>query len=73
MLFRSIQTYPAPGTTAVYVKLGTINTYYHKKATCKKAKFKGGTKVSLRYAIDWEFKACPYCQPPTSVEPGSGT
>ena len=55
----------------VAVDPGTINTYYHAASKCSKANFKNGTPVSLEYAIDWEFKACPYCSPPTSVIPGS--
>jgi hypothetical protein len=27
----------------------------------------GGTKITLQYAKDWGYKACPYCNPPTSV------
>ena len=67
----SIEIYPADGDTKVYVELGTVNTYYHKSAKCKKAGFSAGTAVSLQYATDWDFKACPYCNPPTSVIPGS--
>ena len=68
----SIQIYPAAADTKVYVELGTINTYYHKSSKCSKAGFKDGTAVSLQYAIEWEFKACPYCSPPTSVIPDAG-
>ncbi len=67
----SIEVYPADADSKVYVELGTINTYYHKSAKCSKTGFSGGTAVSLQYATDWDFKACPYCKPPTSIIPGS--
>ena len=31
--------------------------------------FSGGTKVTLQYAVDWDYKACPFCNPPTSIVP----
>lgn len=63
----SIEIYPADADSKVYVQLGTVNTYYHIGAVCKDAGFEDGTAVTLQYATDWEFKACPYCNPPTSV------
>ena len=56
----------------VYIDLGSVNNYYHKSAKCSDAKFSGGTKVTLQYVLDWKYKACPYCNPPTrvSAEPG---
>ena len=67
----SIQMYPGDADSTVYVDPGTINTYYHRASTCSAVKFKGGTVVSLQFAIDWGYKACPHCQPPTSVTPGT--
>ena len=67
----SIQLYSADADSTVYVDPGTINTYYHRASTCSAVHFKGGTGVSLQFAVDWGYKACPYCQPPTSVNPGS--
>ena len=29
--------------------------------------FSGGTKVTLRYVLDWGYKACPFCTPPTKI------
>jgi hypothetical protein len=29
---------------------------------------KKGTRITLQYAKDWGYKACPYCQPATSVQ-----
>jgi len=68
----SIQMYAGDADSTVYVDPGTINTYYHRASTCSAVHFKGGSGVSLQFAIDWGYKACPHCQPPTSVEPGSG-
>ena len=51
----------------VYINAGSVNNYYHKSATCKPAKFSGGTKVTMQYVVDWGYKACPYCNPPTSI------
>ena len=67
----SIELYAAPADTGVYVDLASANSYYHKSAKCSKADFSGGDKVSLLYALDWEYKACPYCNPPTSAIPVS--
>ncbi|MBR6219781.1 MAG: hypothetical protein IKQ80_04400, partial [Clostridia bacterium] len=65
----SIELYAAPADTGVYVDLASANSYYHKSAKCGKADFSGGEKVSLQYALDWDYKACPYCNPPTSAVP----
>ena len=65
----STKEYPAAADSSVYIELGTANNYYHKSAKCSKAKFSGGTKVTLKYALDWDYKACPYCQPPTDAIP----
>lgn len=61
--------YSAPAGTKVYVDLkGKRYYYYHKSSSCSKAGMKKGTKITLEYAKEWGYKACPYCQPPTSVE-----
>ena len=44
---------------------------FRREIPCSAVKFKGGTGVSLQFAIDWGYKACPHCQPPTSVTPGT--
>ena len=60
--------YSAPGDTKVYVDLkGKQYYYYHKSSKCSKTGMKKGTKITLQYARDWGYKACPFCQPPTSV------
>ena len=61
--------YSAPGSTRVYVDLkGKRYYYYHKSSKCSKADMSKGTKITLQYAKDWGYKACPFCQPPTSIE-----
>ena len=67
----SIEVYAAEADTGVYIDLASANSYYHKSAKCSKAGFSGGEKVTLQYARDWDYKACPYCNPPTSVIPQS--
>ena len=63
----STEEYPGLADSTVYIDLGSANNYYHLGPKCSKAKFSGGTKVTLQYAVDWDYKACPYCNPPTSV------
>ncbi len=63
----STEEYPGLADAAVYIDIGSANNYYHLGPKCSKAKFSGGTKVTLQYALDWDYKACPYCNPPTSV------
>ena len=63
----SNEEYSAAADTGVYIQLGSANNYYHKSAKCSDAKFSGGTKVTLQYALDWDYKACPFCKPPTKA------
>ena len=63
----STEEYPGLPDSSVYIDIGSVNNYYHLGAKCSKANFSGGTKVTLEYAIQWDYKACPYCNPPTSV------
>ena len=63
----STEEYPGLPDSTVYISIGSANSYYHLGAKCSKADFSGGTKVTLEYAIQWDYKACPYCNPPTSV------
>ncbi len=67
----STEYYPGLPDSSVYIDIGSANSYYHLGAKCSQAKFSGGTKVTLKYAIDWDYKACPYCNPPTSVYTGT--
>ena len=59
--------YSADASTRVYIELGSLNIYYHKASRCAQAEFSGGTGVTLQYAKDWGYKACPFCNPPTDV------
>ena len=63
----SQEDYAAVASTGVYIDIGSANSYYHKAAKCAEAGFSGGSKVTLEYAKDWDYKPCPYCNPPTSV------
>ena len=64
----STDKYSASGDTKVYVDLdGDYYFYYHKSSRCSDTKMKSGTSITLQYAKDWGYKACPYCNPPTSV------
>ncbi len=58
--------YPASGDTRVYIDTGSTRFYYHKSSHCGDGGLSGGTAVTLDFALSWGFKACPYCNPPTS-------
>lgn len=62
--------YSAPADTNVYVDLegDSPSYYYHKSSYCSGKGMKHGTAVKLGYVKEWDYyKACPYCNPPTSV------
>ena len=60
--------YSAPADTIVYVDLGSSYYFvYHKSSSCSAYHMKHGDEVTLEYARNFGFKACPSCQPPTSV------
>ena len=64
----STNHYSASGDTKVYVDLdGTYYFYYHNSSKCSDTHMSGGTGVTLEYAKEWGYLACPYCNPPTSV------
>ena len=64
----SNQSYSAPADTKVYIDLsGQLYFYYHKAASCPHTSMSGGTRVTLQYAKDWGYKACPFCNPPTAI------
>ena len=60
--------YSAPGDTSVYIDLGSNMLYYHKNSKCSDAGLSGGTKVMLDFVVSWGYRACPYCNPATSVK-----
>ena len=59
--------YSATAGTAVYIDLDGDNYYYHKAKKCSTTGTSGATKVTLQYVKDVGYKACPYCEPPTSI------
>ena len=60
--------YPAPGDTTVYVNLDSDLYYYHKNSKCSEASMSGGTGVMLDFVLELGYRACPYCNPPTSAK-----
>ncbi|MBP3652749.1 MAG: hypothetical protein J6J78_06720 [Clostridia bacterium] len=60
--------YSAPGDTGVYINLDSDMLYYHKGSRCSDAGMSSGTKVMLDFVLNWGYKACPFCAPPTSVK-----
>ena len=60
--------YAGSKDTTVYVDTNSAMFYYHKGSRCSDAGFSGGTGVTLDFAVNWGFRACPYCNPPTSVK-----
>ena len=60
--------YSASGDTGVYIDVGSSMLYYHKNSKCSDAGLSNGTKVMLDFVVDWGYKACPFCNPPTSVK-----
>ena len=61
-------SYPASADSKVYIDLLSNYYYYHKSSKCSTMGITGATPVTLQYAKDWGYKACPYCNPPTSIE-----
>lgn len=60
--------YSAPADTKVYVDLDNDMLYYHKASKCSDAGMSGGTKQTLEFVLDLNYKACPFCNPPTEIE-----
>ena len=60
--------YSAPGDTTVYVNLDSDLYYYHKNSSCSEASMSGGTGVMLDFVLELGYRACPYCNPPTSAK-----
>ena len=59
--------YAAPADTQVYIDTNSTMFYYHRTNRCPDAGFSGGTGVALEFVVGWGFRACPYCNPATSV------
>jgi len=62
--------YSAAANSSVYIDLSGSNYYYHKAKKCSTTGVSGATKVTLQYVKDLGYKACPYCEPPTSISKG---
>lgn len=60
--------YSAPADTRVYIDVDSDMLYYHKNSRCSDAGMSGGTGVALDFVVKWGFRACPFCNPPTSVD-----
>ena len=60
-------TYAASAGTAVYIDLYADQFYYHKASKCSGSGMSSGSAVTLEYALDFGYKRCPYCNPPSSV------
>lgn len=59
--------YSAPGDTKVYIDVDSDRLYYHRTSRCSDAGLSNGTGVMLDFVVNWGYKACPFCNPPTSV------
>lgn len=59
--------YSAPASTVVYVDLDNDMLYYHKSSRCSDAGMHSGTKQTLEFVLDLNYRACPFCAPPTSI------
>ena len=58
----------ASATSIVYISTGAnASSYYHKTAKCSAQKFSNGTNVTLEYAINHGYSACPSCNPPSKI------
>ncbi|MBR5380363.1 MAG: hypothetical protein IK140_07505 [Clostridia bacterium] len=58
----------AAGNTNVYITLGAPSgSYYHKTGKCSGQNFSGGQNVTLEYALEHGYKACPSCNPPSKI------
>lgn len=60
--------YSAPADTKVYIDPDREMLYYHAASKCNDAGMSNGVGGNLEFALEWGYKACPFCNPPTSVE-----
>lgn len=60
--------YSAPADTKVYIDPDREMLYYHAASKCNDAGMSSGVGGNLEFALEWGYKACPFCNPPTSVE-----
>lgn len=52
-------------SSKVYIKPG--KPYYHVSASCSHQNVTGASAVTLEFAIDRDYKACPSCNPPSKI------
>ncbi len=58
----------ASGSSTVYIKTGSnASDYYHIGARCTALGLSGMSNVTLEYAIEHSYKACPSCKPPSRI------
>lgn len=58
----------ASSSSLVYIQTGSgASDYYHVAAKCTAQSFSNGTNVTLEYALDHGYKACPSCNPPSKI------
>ena len=60
--------YSASADTSVYIDLYSDQFYYHKSSKCSGSGMSSGTGVTLEYALDFGYRRCPYCNPPSSAD-----
>ena len=59
--------YAAPAETKVYIDPARDLLYYHAGPNCNDAGLSGGVGGNLEFALEWGYRACPFCNPPTHV------
>ena len=59
--------YAAPADTKVYIDPTRDLLYYHAGPNCNDAGLSGGVGGNLEFALEWGYRACPFCNPPTHV------
>ena len=58
----------AAGNTNVYITPGAPSgSYYHKTGKCSAQNFSSNQNVTLEYALEHSYKACPSCNPPSKI------
>ena len=58
----------ATAESVVYIKTGKGATnYYHTAAKCSGQSFSNGLSVTLEYALNHNYKACPSCKPASKI------
>ncbi len=58
---------PTTGSASSTVYIISGKTYYHVGARCSAQGVSGANAVTLEYAIERDYKACPSCNPPSRI------